>query len=130
MGGPGCPAQVTGFTRRRHPGLDDRDIAEAARRLDQMPDEAFTPLWRRPERRRCPTATVRRLPPDLTPAAEALGLPAAKGMRQAITASPAAERNGRALRRVPQWRRARRSRIWADPITTPGYAHRATAGAG
>jgi hypothetical protein len=121
---------VIGVARRLHPGLDEWDFAEAARRLDQMPDEAFAPLWRRPERRRCPAGTVRRLPPDLTPAAEALGLPAAKGMRQAITASPAAEWNGRAMRRVWQWWRVRRSRIWADPITTPGCAYRATAGAG
>jgi len=37
-------AQVIGFARRLDPGLEDRDFAEAGQRLDQMPDEAFTPL--------------------------------------------------------------------------------------
>jgi len=46
--GSDYPGQVVGFARRRHPGLGDWDFAEAARRLDQMPDEAFTPLWPRP----------------------------------------------------------------------------------
>ncbi len=36
--------QVIGFARRLDPGLDDRDFAEAGQRLDQMPDEAFTPF--------------------------------------------------------------------------------------
>jgi Nucleotidyl transferase AbiEii toxin, Type IV TA system len=36
--------QVIGFARRLDPGLDDRDFAEAGRRLDQMPDQAFTPF--------------------------------------------------------------------------------------
>jgi hypothetical protein len=36
--------QVIGFARRLDPGLDDQDFAEAGRRLDQMPDEAFTPF--------------------------------------------------------------------------------------
>jgi hypothetical protein len=33
--------QLIGFARRLDPGLADRDFAEAGRRLDQMPDEAF-----------------------------------------------------------------------------------------
>ena len=36
--------QVIGFARRLDPGLDDQDFAEAGQRLDQMPDEAFTPF--------------------------------------------------------------------------------------
>ena len=36
--------QVIGFARRLDPGLEDRDFAEAGQRLDQMPDQAFTPL--------------------------------------------------------------------------------------
>lgn len=36
--------QVIGFARRLDPGLEDRDFAEAGQRLDQMPDEAFTPF--------------------------------------------------------------------------------------
>jgi len=36
--------QVIGFARRLDPGLEDRDFAGAGQRLDQMPDEAFTPL--------------------------------------------------------------------------------------
>jgi hypothetical protein len=36
--------QVIGFACRLDPGLEDRDFAEAGQRLDQMPDEAFTPF--------------------------------------------------------------------------------------
>jgi hypothetical protein len=36
--------QVIGFARRLDPGLDDRDFAEAGRRLDRMPDQAFAPF--------------------------------------------------------------------------------------
>ena len=36
--------QVIGFACRLDPGLEDRDFAEAGQRLDQMPDQAFTPL--------------------------------------------------------------------------------------
>lgn len=35
-------AQLMGFARRLDPGLEGRDFADAGRRLDQMPDEAFT----------------------------------------------------------------------------------------
>mgnify|MGYP003701549857 CR=1 FL=1 len=33
--------QVIGFAQRLDPGLDDRDFADAGRRLDRMDDEAF-----------------------------------------------------------------------------------------
>jgi Nucleotidyl transferase AbiEii toxin, Type IV TA system len=36
--------QVIGFARRLDPGLGDREFAEAGRRLDQMPDQAFAPF--------------------------------------------------------------------------------------
>jgi hypothetical protein len=38
------PAQLMGFARRLDPGLAGRDFADAGLRLDQMPDEAFTPV--------------------------------------------------------------------------------------
>ena len=36
--------QVIGFARRLDPGLDDRDFADAARRLDQWGDAVFAPF--------------------------------------------------------------------------------------
>jgi hypothetical protein len=36
------PAKLIGFARRLDPGLRDREFADAALRLDRMPDEAFT----------------------------------------------------------------------------------------
>jgi hypothetical protein len=33
--------EVIAFARRLDPGLDDRDFADAGRRLDRMDDEAF-----------------------------------------------------------------------------------------
>lgn len=41
--------QVIGFARRLDPGLEDRDFAEAGQRLDQMPDQAFTPFGLGPD---------------------------------------------------------------------------------
>ncbi len=38
------PAQLIGFARQLDPGLTDRDFADAGQRLDQMPDDAFTPV--------------------------------------------------------------------------------------
>jgi Nucleotidyl transferase AbiEii toxin, Type IV TA system len=35
------PAELIGFARRLDPGLDSRDLADVASRLDQMPDTAF-----------------------------------------------------------------------------------------
>jgi nucleotidyltransferase AbiEii toxin of type IV toxin-antitoxin system len=37
-------AQLIGFARRLDPGLTGEDFADAGRRLDRMPDEAFTAL--------------------------------------------------------------------------------------
>ncbi len=37
-------AELIGFARRLDPGLDGRDLADAATRLDRMPDHLFTPL--------------------------------------------------------------------------------------
>jgi Nucleotidyl transferase AbiEii toxin, Type IV TA system len=36
------PAQLIGFARRLDPGLEGPDFADAGRRLDRLPDEAFT----------------------------------------------------------------------------------------
>jgi hypothetical protein len=36
------PAELIGLARRLDPGLEGQDFAEAAQRLDQMPDSAFT----------------------------------------------------------------------------------------
>jgi hypothetical protein len=36
------PAELIAFARRLDPGLEGRDFAEAAQRLDHMPDYAFT----------------------------------------------------------------------------------------
>ncbi|MGH3220515.1 MAG: nucleotidyl transferase AbiEii/AbiGii toxin family protein [Streptosporangiaceae bacterium] len=41
--------QLIGFARRLDPGLEDRDFADAGRRLDQMPDTAFTALGLSPQ---------------------------------------------------------------------------------
>jgi hypothetical protein len=38
------PAELIGLARRLDPGLEGRDFAEAAQRLDQMPDSAFAPF--------------------------------------------------------------------------------------
>ena len=38
------PAKLIGFARRLDPGLNDREYAAAAQRLDRMPDEKFTPF--------------------------------------------------------------------------------------
>ena len=38
------PAELIGFARRLDPGLDTRDLADVASRLDQMPDTAFAPF--------------------------------------------------------------------------------------
>jgi Nucleotidyl transferase AbiEii toxin, Type IV TA system len=38
------PEELIGFARRLDPGLEGPDFAEAAQRLDQLPDRAFTPL--------------------------------------------------------------------------------------
>lgn len=38
------PAQLIGFARRLDPGLTGRDFADAGRRLDQMPDQAFAAI--------------------------------------------------------------------------------------
>ncbi len=38
------PAQLIDFARRLDPGLEDQDFADAGRRLDRIPDEAFTDL--------------------------------------------------------------------------------------
>ena len=37
-------AQLIGFARRLDPGLQGRDFADAGRRLDQLPDQAFTAI--------------------------------------------------------------------------------------
>jgi len=34
--------QLISFAKRLDPGLEDRDFIDAARRLDQMPDQLFT----------------------------------------------------------------------------------------
>jgi Nucleotidyl transferase AbiEii toxin, Type IV TA system len=41
------PAELIGFARRVEPDLPDRYLADAARRLDQMPDEAFMSTLRK-----------------------------------------------------------------------------------
>ena len=41
--------QVIGFARRLDPGLDDRDFADAGRRLDQWGDGVFAPFGLSPE---------------------------------------------------------------------------------
>jgi hypothetical protein len=38
------PAELIGFARRLDPGLDSRDLADVASRLDRIPDTAFTPF--------------------------------------------------------------------------------------
>ncbi|MGH3238583.1 MAG: hypothetical protein ACRDOH_36060 [Streptosporangiaceae bacterium] len=38
------PAELTGFALRLDPGLDSRDVADVATRLDRMPDEALAPF--------------------------------------------------------------------------------------
>lgn len=38
------PAELIGFAHRLDSGLDSRDLADAARRLDQMPDRVFAPV--------------------------------------------------------------------------------------
>lgn len=38
------PAELIGFARRLDPGLDSRDLADVALRLDRIPDTAFIPL--------------------------------------------------------------------------------------
>jgi len=38
------PAELIRFARRLDPGLDTRDLADVASRLDQMPDTAFAPF--------------------------------------------------------------------------------------
>ena len=43
------PAELIGFARRLDPGLDSRDLAAAASRLDQMPDTAFVPFGLSPQ---------------------------------------------------------------------------------
>ena len=43
------PAELIGFARRLDPGLDSRDLADVALRLDQMPDTAFAPFGLSPE---------------------------------------------------------------------------------
>jgi hypothetical protein len=35
------PAQLISFAQRLDPGLEDPDFADAGRRLDRLPDEAF-----------------------------------------------------------------------------------------
>jgi Nucleotidyl transferase AbiEii toxin, Type IV TA system len=41
--------QLIGFAKRLDPGLDDRDFADAGRRLDRMPDGVFTRYGLRPK---------------------------------------------------------------------------------
>jgi hypothetical protein len=43
------PAELIGFARRLDPGLDSRDLADLASRLDQMPDTAFAPFGLSPQ---------------------------------------------------------------------------------
>ena len=43
------PAELTGFARRLDPGLDSRDLADVASRLDRMPDTAFTSFGLTPQ---------------------------------------------------------------------------------
>lgn len=43
------PAELISFARRLDPGLDSRDLAGAASRLDQMPDRAFIPIGLSPQ---------------------------------------------------------------------------------
>jgi Nucleotidyl transferase AbiEii toxin, Type IV TA system len=38
------PEEMIGFARRLDPGLKSQDFAEAAQRLDRLPDEAFAPF--------------------------------------------------------------------------------------
>jgi hypothetical protein len=38
------PARLIGFARRLDPGLQGRDFADAGRRLDRLPDQAFTAI--------------------------------------------------------------------------------------
>jgi hypothetical protein len=38
------PAELIGFARRLDPGLDTRDLADVASRLDQMPTRHSPPL--------------------------------------------------------------------------------------
>ena len=41
--------QLIGFARRLDPGLTSQDFADAGRRLDRMPDEAFAPFGLSPQ---------------------------------------------------------------------------------
>jgi len=43
------PAELIGLARRLDPGLEGRDFAEAAQRLDHMPDSAFTAFGLTPQ---------------------------------------------------------------------------------
>lgn len=43
------PAELIGFARRLDSGLDPRDLADTARRLDQMPDTVFAPYGLTPQ---------------------------------------------------------------------------------
>ncbi|MGH8919893.1 MAG: hypothetical protein ACRD0H_16445, partial [Actinomycetes bacterium] len=43
------PAELIGFARRLDPGLDSRDFADVASRLDRMPDRAFVPAGLSPQ---------------------------------------------------------------------------------
>ena len=43
------PEELISFATRLDPGLEGQDFAEAAQRLDQLPDRAFTPLGLSPE---------------------------------------------------------------------------------
>jgi hypothetical protein len=43
------PAELIGLARRRDPGLDDRDFAEAGRELDRMPEGLFAHYGLGPE---------------------------------------------------------------------------------
>lgn len=38
------PAQLIGFARRLDAGLEGRDFADAGRRLDRLPDQAFASI--------------------------------------------------------------------------------------
>lgn len=38
------PAQLIGFARRLDAGLEGRDFADAGRRLDSLPDQAFASI--------------------------------------------------------------------------------------
>jgi Nucleotidyl transferase AbiEii toxin, Type IV TA system len=119
------PEEMIGFARRLDPGLEGQDFAEAAQRLDRLPDEAFAPLGLRREDIETLRERFASWPREAEPRAEAEPGPA-------LAAEPAAGGGTAGEHDVPgraglEQPNAGRGREAASPAARPSVEYEAKA---